>query len=231
MAAFNGEKYIATQIESILSQLSENDEVIISDDGSSDATLDIIKSIDDSRIHVVKNEGEHGYTGNFENALKFSRGDVIFLSDQDDIWCDNKVSSCLDVLKDSDFVITDATVIDSDRNVLGSSYFKLRHTRFGFLNSWLRCRYLGCCYAFNRNVLSVALPFPANHKLLPHDLWLALLAEFYFKVKYLKYPHILYRRHSNNVSDGGVNSKNSLSVKILMRFYSLYKVLAARYVN
>lgn len=231
MAVFNGEQYIATQIESILSQISENDELIISDDGSSDATLDVVNSIDDARIHVVINKGKHGYTGNFENALKFSRGDVIFLSDQDDIWCDNKVSSCLAVLKDSDFVITDAAVIDSDNNILSSSYFKLRHTRFGFLNSWLRCRYLGCCYAFNRRVLSVALPFPANHKFLPHDLWLALVAEFYFKVKYIKHPYILYRRHLSNVSDGGLNSKNSLSVKFIMRLYSLYKVLAVRYVK
>ena len=82
MATYNGEKYIAEQIRSILPQLSEDDEVIVSDDGSSDATLDIVRSFNDPRIRIVQNELEHGYTKNFENALNHANGDIIFISDQ-----------------------------------------------------------------------------------------------------------------------------------------------------
>ena len=86
IATYNGERYIREQLDSILSQLSLDDEVIISDDGSKDSTIEIISSYLDSRIKVFKNNGKHGYVGNFENALNHSSGDFIFLSDQDDIW-------------------------------------------------------------------------------------------------------------------------------------------------
>ena len=95
MASYNGEKYIKEQIDSILKQLSDEDELVISDDGSTDNTLSVIQSIHDKRIKLIHNQGEHGYSRNFENALKNSKGDYIFLSDQDDVWKDNKVETIL----------------------------------------------------------------------------------------------------------------------------------------
>ena len=92
MATYNGGKYIKEQIDSILGQLSNNDELIISDDNSTDDTVDIINRISDSRVRLFFNK-QKGYTNNFENALKQVRGDIIFLSDQDDIWMDNKVNT------------------------------------------------------------------------------------------------------------------------------------------
>ncbi|MCD8291094.1 MAG: glycosyltransferase, partial [Prevotella sp.] len=91
IATYNGEKYIEEQIRSILSQLSDNDEVIISDDGSHDQTLSLIQSIGDKRIKIFQNEGRHGFKYNFENTLKKVQGDYIFLCDQDDVWLPNKV--------------------------------------------------------------------------------------------------------------------------------------------
>ena len=85
MATYNGEKYIREQIDSILPQLSDSDELVISDDGSSDSTIDIIQGYNDRRIRLYHNT-RHGVTWNFENALRQSRGDVIFLADQDDVW-------------------------------------------------------------------------------------------------------------------------------------------------
>ena len=110
MATYNGERYIKRQIDSILYQLGEDDELIISDDGSTDRTLEIIKKYNDSRIkiyeHIKKAElskvkklrNFYYATSNFENALIHSRGEYIFLADQDDIWESEKVtstSSCL----------------------------------------------------------------------------------------------------------------------------------------
>lgn len=84
MATYNGTKYIQEQINSILSQFGENDELVISDDGSKDDTCSIISSYQDSLIKLLFNKGKHGFIGNFENALSQCKGDYIFLSDQDD---------------------------------------------------------------------------------------------------------------------------------------------------
>ena len=89
IATYNGEKYIKEQLLSILPQLGKKDEVIISDDHSTDNTLDIVKGLNDNRIKIVMNNREKGYTSNFENALSYAIGDYIFLSDQDDIWMSN----------------------------------------------------------------------------------------------------------------------------------------------
>ena len=119
MASHNGGKYIKQQIDSILSQLSLEDELIISDDGSSDSTIEIIKRCNDSRIklyvmeHNSKGMKPHYYvTKNFENALKYVNGDYIFLSDQDDVWCPNKVEVCLEYLQDYDIVLHNLQCVD-----------------------------------------------------------------------------------------------------------------------
>ncbi len=229
MATYNGEKYIKQQLLSILDQLGPDDELIISDDGSTDQTISVVKSLSDLRIRFVRNKHIKGYTGNFENALSFVKGDVVFLTDQDDVWRDDKVSKTLTALESSDFVVSDAQVVNQNLELVSKSYFQLRKTKFGFTNSLIRCRYLGCCYAFNRKVLEKSLPFPRAHNMLPHDLWLALIAEFFFKVTYLKEPLIYYRRHEINASNGGGNSTNSLVFKLKFRMYAFLNILKAIY--
>jgi glycosyltransferase involved in cell wall biosynthesis len=229
IAVYNGSQYIEEQVYSILFQLSNTDELIISDDGSNDGTDFIINAIQDERIFYVKNTGVKGYTGNFENALNFAKGDHVFLSDQDDVWHSNKVALMLKSLESHDLVISDARVVNEELKLIHHSYFKLRSTKFSFINSLIRCRYLGCCYAFNRQVLNKAMPFPNNHKLLPHDLWLALISEFFFKVDYLKVPLIDYRRHSENASTGGDKSENSILFKIKFRLYASLNILKVIY--
>ena len=91
MATFNGEKYLKEQLDSILCQLDFKDEVIISDDGSTDETLNLLNEYkNDKRVQVIKNPRK-GVVSNFDNALRNSNNEVIFLSDQDDIWLPNKV--------------------------------------------------------------------------------------------------------------------------------------------
>ena len=114
IATYNGEKYIFEQISSILSQLGKDDEVIISDDGSTDDTIKIIESICDNRVRLLINNGKHGFVSNFEKALMKSKGDFIFLSDQDDIWKSNKVQVVLKSLNKYDLVVHDADLIDGN---------------------------------------------------------------------------------------------------------------------
>ena len=225
MAAYNGEQYILAQLESILRQLGPDDEVVISDDGSKDRTKEIIESIHDSRIHYIVNQGKHGFTRNFENALRHARGDYIFLSDQDDIWLENKVSIVMDALQSADFVTHDCITGNNEFQILSESRFQDFHIKAGFLRHLIKSRYLGCCMAFRRSLLDAALPFPKDDSLVEHDIWLAALAFLYFRVTLIHSPLIYYRRHGNNASDGGFSDGYSMPVKIRRRLYRCWNLL------
>lgn len=228
IATYNGEKYIKEQLSSILMQLKDIDEIIISDDNSTDSTLNIVSSINDSRIKIFKNQKGKGYTKNFENALEKASGDIIFLSDQDDVWLPNKVAIMLNELKKYDFVVSDNIIVDSQLNTLFQSHYAINNTRAGFLRNLLLPRYVGACMAFRRNVLDMSLPFPDNSKLCAHDYWISLIAELYFSATMVHQPLILYRRHDSNASTGGNKSKNTLCHKIKVRFYTLYHLLCRK---
>ncbi|MDQ9998582.1 glycosyltransferase family 2 protein [Acinetobacter baumannii] len=225
LATYNGEKYIVEQLNSILSQLSSNDEVVISDDHSTDNTLLLIKSLNDPRIKIITNELGRGYTKNFENAINHSTGNYIFLSDQDDVWVENKVKLMMKYLLDFDLVISDAIISDSHLKPTLGSHFKLHNTKTGFLNNWLKTRYIGACMAFRREIFSKLLPFPTQSKWCAHDYWIANVGEFFFKVKLLETPLIKYRRHGNNASTGGEKSTNTLLHKLVVRLYTLLQLI------
>lgn len=231
LASYNGEKYIKEQIDSICSQLGPDDEIIVSDDGSEDLTVSVVKSIEDSRVKLIRNAGNHCYTSNFYNALKAAKGDFIFLSDQDDVWLSNKVEIVTNCLREVDFVHTDAIIVDENLNVIDPSHNEFHGTKQGFIPNLIRSRYLGCCMAFRRNVLEALFPVPVYSNTYPHDLWIALIAERYFKTRLLNEPLMLYRRHGSNVSNGGESERPgviNIAKKVLIRFYYLYYVIRQR---
>ncbi len=228
IATYNGEKYLVEQLDSIMNQISLNDEVIISDDGSTDNTIDIIKSYNDKRIKLVFNKYERGYTGNFENALSYANGDYIFLADQDDIWNPQKVSTLLNSLIKFDFVVSDCEVVNEELDVIDESHFNTRKVKKGFMYNLLYTRYVGAAMAFNKDVLKKSLPFPVNRKYCAHDYWICLIAEKYFKTGLINTPLIKYRRHSSNASNGGEKSSNSLLHKVLVRIYTLFHIIRRR---
>lgn len=127
MATYNGQKYIKKQIDSILLQLNEDDELIISDDGSTDNTLNIIKHYADNRILLLHHEPISWHkkyyqtnariSANFENAISHATGDIILLSDQDDIWQPNKITATIDFMYDNpncEVAISSIIVINKD---------------------------------------------------------------------------------------------------------------------
>ena len=215
LATFNGEKYLQQQIESILIQLGDNDELIISDDGSSDQTLNIIESFSDKRIHIFHNKMNHGFIGNFENALRIATGDYIFLSDQDDVWSSDKLRISLQALEKADLIVHDAEMIDGMGNSLGKNYYSMMHSGTGFLRNWLYTRFLGCCMAFNRKVLNACLPFPKY--ITGHDYWIGMYALLKFRVRFIPERLVYYRRHGNNVSSSSEKSKNTWAYKIIIK--------------
>lgn len=207
IASFNGERYLKEQISSVLSQLREEDEIIVSDDGSTDETFAILESFHDSRIKMFVNEGRHGFIWNFENALKKAKGDVIFLCDQDDVWKPNKVEIVMEALQNHDIVLHDAEIVDKDGNKTGNRYSEGLHHRRGFWSNLWKTRWLGCCMAFRRNVLEYALPFPRH--IVGHDGWISAVGLAKFDYYYIPDVLMWYRRHGENASTASGESHNS----------------------
>lgn len=232
---YNGERYIKEQLDSILCQLSENDEIIISDDRSTDSTIDILKSYNDSRIKIFIHEPiENKYTGtykniyyvyrNVENALKNASGDYIFLSDQDDIWLPNKIEKMMEAFNNGAWIIQhDNTLINNNHDVLLDSYYSFVKPDNSYYRTIIKCYIQGASMAFTRKVMEYSLPFPNNP--ISHDHWIAYNSYFRGHEMYIiDSSLILYRRHDNNVSPSGQKSKNSLWFKISYRFRLLWAI-------
>ena len=222
LATYNGQKYIITQLTSILSQLSATDEVIISDNYSTDDTIQLIESLDDKRVKIfyqkqVSKSELVNCIKNFENALSICRGDFIFLSDQDDIWVNNKVNICVEKLKTYDVLVTDCFIIDDTKNVILNSYFSRRHSGKGIFKNLFLNTYVGSCMVFKSKVLKIALPFPENIPM--HDILIGLIGDLFFKVHFLPLQLSFYRNHGNNVSDTiSGKSKFSLMHQLFFRW-------------
>ncbi len=222
MATYNGEEYIGEQLDSILEQLGENDEVIVSDDNSQDKTIEIIKKINDPRIKVFNSHFQSPMF-NFENALMKSSGDIIFLSDQDDIWFPDKIKISLSYLKKYNCVISDAVIIDGYGNIINESFYDINNSKPGLLMNLISNAYLGCAMCFDRKILINALPFPKNVEM--HDRWLGLISEVYGKTYFCDEKLFMYRRHGNNHSLASEKSDNSLFKKLSIRLHLIINLL------
>lgn len=229
MATYNGDKYLREQIDSILSQLDETDELIVSDDGSTDRTIEILKSYNDKRIKIFFNTEVHGVNKNFENALRHANGDYIFLSDQDDVWLPYKVETCKELFKSTDCIVHDSFITDNYLNVISKSLFEEVNAGSGFFNNLKKNSFTGCCMAFTNDVLKKILPLP-DSKLFYHDQWIGMIAYISFKTTFLKRPLIYFRRHTSNASSAATKSKNNIYNKIVSRL-ALVRALIIKYLK
>ena len=203
LAAYKGEKYIAAQVKSILCQLGENDELVISDDYPQGETYGAIEAIvkSDTRVRYIHGKGQ-GVIRNFENAICHAKGDYIFLSDQDDIWLDGKVEAVMKEFRNGAAVVMhNAEIVDGNLNPIGQTAFRLNGAGTGILKNIIKNSYQGSCMAFSAELKKHILPFPENLPM--HDQWIGLLGEKYGRVRLIDEPYILYRRHGNNVSGNG----------------------------
>lgn len=217
IATYNGEDVIRQQLDSILSELSEGDEIVISDDNSSDNTRRIIESYHSPLIRLIDGPCKGSPIANFERALQHAKGDYIFLSDQDDVWVPGKVKTMLAALERSHCVVSDCFVTDGELNVTNDSFYELNDTRPGFFYNLLRKNgYLGCCMAFRRDVLEKSLPFPADTPM--HDIWIGNIAALRFDVAFIPDKLIYFRRHGHNASVTARKSTFSLKRKLGFRW-------------
>lgn len=204
LAACNGEQYIAAQLESILCQMEEEDELLISIDPSRDRTKEIVQDIQarypDQSIYVQNGPGS-GVIDNFESILALAANPVVVLADQDDCWHKNRLARIRQEFAKDDkleAIVCDARICDAKGKTLAPSYFKEHGTKAGYWNNLIRNSFIGCCMALRKEVVDQALPF---EKPLPmHDQYLGLLAYRMGYVLFLPEALVDYRRHGNNAT-------------------------------
>lgn len=225
VATYNGEQYIEQQLRSILEQIKPEDEVIVSDDGSTDKTLKIVDSIGDKRIRVGHSHA-HYFKENFIEAMREAKGELIFLSDQDDVWLPGKYERCVNELQEVDLVCTNSRMTNSELKVIEPNFFSIYHSGPGVFKNAMNNTYYGSCMAFRRSLLDYALPMPPTREI-GHDIWLGLVAEMTSKVRFIDTPYLLYRRHEDaKTSTNGLlhRSKRPLWRKVWSRVVVLYYV-------
>lgn len=226
MAVYNGEKYIKEQVDSILVQLASEDELIVSVDKCTDKTVEILQNIqkEDNRLKIFYNPYKPGVVKNFQNAVEHCSGDIIFYSDQDDVWMSDKVDLLRKQFLDMKVaaVIHDSYLTDSNLNVTVPSTFKLRGgARTTFWGNFVRLSYIGCSMAFRAAYKDVVVPIPTIYR--SHDWWTGcLLACGKTKMVAIEKPLIFHRIHDNNATP---KNRPSLGYQLQVRWIILKNVI------
>ena len=193
LATYNGEKYIREQIDSILNQTYKEFRLLISDDGSTDGTRDILNEYKakDDRIEIFMQEENLGVVKNFEFLLKKVEAKYYMFSDQDDIWKDEKIEKSFKKIEEGfDLVYSDLEVVDENLNVTYESYWKLKGIYKNFIT--------GCTVISKKELIDSFMPLPNISKFVLHDYWISLIISQNGKIAYIEEPLIKYRQHKNN---------------------------------
>ena len=210
MATYNGEKYVAEQIDSILNQTYSAIRLLISDDASTDGTRQILQEYakKDKRICLFFQEKNLGYIGNFEFLLTKVENEIFMLCDQDDVWKADKIQKTYEKCKQeqADLVFTDLEVVDENLNTIYPSFndYMLLTRKIKKYSRDYRMQYLyncvtGCTLLSKKKYIPDILPLPKESKYVVHDLWIALNIMLKGgKVAYLDEKTIYYRQHGNN---------------------------------
>lgn len=223
LASYNGEKYIAEQLDSIIICIQNCDfisinQLIITDDGSMDNTKNIVDEYvkEYSYIKYYKNSRGKGVINNFQNGIEKSTSEFVLLSDQDDVWYRDKISKTLKILMNSDdkpfLVITNVCLVDENRRHLKGGHDFLHTDPNNPFMTIYRSFGQGCSMGLNRKLINVVGDIP--NQAVMHDWWFLLVASCFGEVKYITEPLLEYRQHNQNVF-GGIK-KRSLS-----RFFNL----------
>lgn len=226
LATYNGEKYLAEQIQSILKQSYSEFQLVIRDDGSSDKTLKVIDSFckKDKRVICLNsqedyvNPGNVGVVESFKQLLLHTNADYYLFCDQDDYWLPRKIQICLDnfpeiqgpVLVHTDLMESDSKLQITKSRLWGSVSDKFE--KIMFTNS-----VQGCTIFMNESLKNLALKHWQSDKIYMHDFWIALVAANFGKIVYVPKATMLYRQHNNNVvGSGNGRLKKLIELKALI---------------
>lgn len=209
MATFNGSRYIEEQLQSILEQTRQPDEVIIRDDRSDDDTTDKIRHFIENndlqeKWKLIVNEENTGWQKNFYEALKQTSGDVIFFSDQDDIWLPDKIKCLTEFMeeKNAGCVYGSIILIDEDGNELKETRnthgIDKKPGQVPFDSRFNTAIVMGCRMCINREIADIYIKL--KHPMPDHDCQCARLALLYSTMWRIEEPVMRYRIHKGNNS-------------------------------
>lgn len=208
MATYNGAAYLREQVDSILAELRAGDELVVVDDASPDDTVALIEAYDDPRIRLVRNEQNRGYVRSFERALSLATGDVVLLSDQDDVWIRGRRDALVAAAEAKGIAASNLLLLGSEeplRSPLTGRPWLLRAADGDRALRNELCilagdiPYFGCAMAIRRDCLDLVLPFPQNLTE-SHDLWIATVANAAKRMIHLEQPTLYRRVHADNAS-------------------------------
>lgn len=208
LATYNGAPFLKAQMDSLIAQTYPALEIVVVDDCSTDATVDIIKSYQHKHAHIklYQNTARLGHIKNFEKGMGLASGEYIALCDQDDIWLPSKIEKKMAIIGDCDMAYCDSEFIDEQGRSLGRNLSDIKNLRgyadclaFAIGNS-----VSGHASVFNRRILERALPLPDY---VIHDWWLTFNAVQYHQVRFTPEVLVQYRQHSRNYI-GAIDVKN-----------------------
>lgn len=214
LCTYNGERFLAEQLRSLLAQHRRPDQLVIVDDASSDRSWTMLEAFRDEAeragIEVVlqRNPANLGYVRNFESALALARADLLFLCDQDDVWHPGKIGRMEREFQQRPglcLLHTDARLVDDGGHDLGCGLFEALevtgaelaslHANAGFSVLLRRNVVTGATAAFRSELLQRARPFPLEWV---HDEWLAVVCAVADEIDCLEDKLIDYRQHPGN---------------------------------
>lgn len=216
MATYNGEEYLKEQLNSFAMQTRLPDELVVCDDCSSDGTVSIIEDfirLSPFPVKLIRNPINLGFINNFEKSLSFCSGDLIFLSDQDDIWFPEKIKIIENYFQENEdtlLVVHDGKIVDERLNWNGAT--SLGQVRSGFGSD--EHLITGTLSVIHKDLMRYILPFPnrlAEITNIGHDGWIHLVAKFMGTRRVIDCPLQLIRRHSLNTSAWIASSTTKIS--------------------
>lgn len=211
LATYNGEKYLQELLDSLCNQSLQPNEVLVSDDCSTDNTLSIISKYSDKlNIRQVIHDKNCGVNKNFEAAIKSCSGDYVMICDQDDIWMPNKIQDTFSSMLEEEnlvgptnpiLITSDSTPFSDSNNLKANNEYKrkgeIRDFKDFFFSSDLHCQ--GCTMMLNRPLLEIMHSIPDSFKEWPYDGYIAQLATLIGFRCHVRQEMLYYRRHDNNV--------------------------------
>jgi glycosyltransferase involved in cell wall biosynthesis len=211
LCTYNGVKYLRDQLESYLAQTRLPDELVICDDDSQDGTIGIVEDFAARRapfpVRIQRNPQNIGSTRNFEQAISLCSGEIIFLSDQDDVWLPDKIEKMaaeFDKSPEAGMVFCDVEFVDNSLASLGRmhsthSFNEMERERIicGDLFPLLLRRdvVIGAAMAFRSRYKPYVIPIPTDIPSMIHDGWITTMIAVMSKSVYLDEALVMYRQH------------------------------------
>ncbi len=211
LCTYNGSRFLWEQLESLVNQTLLPTEVVISDDCSTDITLDIVQKFSNAlNIKILINDKSLGVIKNFENAIAHCSGDIILMCDQDDLWHSDKLQKISQYFEENPnqlAVFSDAILVDEKKNSLGKNFWSAVRFFQPQIQQWKNGqavdlllfgnRSSGCMMAFRRELIENIIPFPTHIPDMIHDGWITLVAAMLDSMGIIEEQLISYRQHSS----------------------------------